>query len=148
MNQRYCYWLAGVATLLVAPLGITTDAWAGPPGSSKIGGQKVLTLVNRDPPGVRCNNNMQVAAELANVFRIPIQIIPHALAGAGAKAPAVYYGDDLITEDGGTGNGMTSYTELNDIMDIEAAATHAQTGRLMEIKPKHDALKEANKDVK
>ncbi|MDP2825221.1 MAG: hypothetical protein Q8O52_21375 [Sulfuritalea sp.] len=148
MNPRYSFWQAAVAMLLVAPLGIATDAWAGPPGSSKIGGQKVLTLVNRDPPGVRCNNNMQVAAELANVFRIPIQIVPHALAGAGAKAPAVYYGDDLITEDGGGGNGMISYTELNGIVEIEGAAAHAQTGRLMEIKPRHDALKEAIKDVK
>ncbi len=148
MNQRYSFWLVAVLMLLVAPLGLATDAWAGPPGSTKIGGQKVLTLINRDPPGVRCNNNMQVAAELANVYRIPVQIIPHALAGQGAKAPAVYWGDELIAEDGGKNNGMVSYVELSGIMDIEDVATHAQAGRLMEIKPMHDALKQAIKDVK
>ncbi len=148
MNPHYSFRLAAVLALILVPLGAATDVWAGPPGSTKIGGQKVLTLINRDAPGVRCNNNMQVAAELANVYRIPIQIIPHALAGPGAKAPAVYWGDELITEDGGAGNGMTSYTELQGVMDIEGVPTHAQSGRLMEIKPKHDALKEAIKDVK
>lgn len=148
MNPRYSFWLVAVLMLLVAPLGVATDAWAGPPGSTKIGGQKVLTLINRDPPGVRCNNNMQVAAELTNVYRIPVQIIPHALAGTGAKAPAVYWGDELIAEDGGKNNGMVSYVELSGIMDIEDVATHAQAGRLMDIKPTHDALKQAIKDVK
>ena len=149
MNPRYSFWLVAVLMLLVAPLGIATDAWAGPPGSTKIGGQKVLTLINRDPPGVRCNNNMQVAAELANVYKIPVQIIPHALAGPGAKAPAVYWGDELIAEDGGKGNGMVSFTEMADVMEIEGVPKHPTTGRLMaDPKPKHDALKEAIKDVK
>lgn len=148
MKARFSFWMMAVLVLILAPLGVMSDAWAGPPGGGKIGGQKVLTLINRDPPGVRCNNNMQVAAELANIYRIPIQIIPHALAGQGAKAPAVYWGDELMAEDGGAGNGMTSYTEMQAVMDIEGVATHAQTGRLMEIKPKFDALKEAIKDVK
>jgi hypothetical protein len=46
------------------------------PGMTKQGDQKVLTLISRDPPWVRCNNNMQVAAELTNVYRIPVQIVP------------------------------------------------------------------------
>ena len=148
MKARYSFFSIAVLALALAPLGAASDAWAGPPGSTSIGGQKVLTLINRDAPGVRCNNNMQVAAELANVYRIPIQIIPHALAGPGAKAPAVYWGNELLTEDGGPGNGMTSYVELQGVMDIEGVPTHAQSGRLMEIKPKLDALKEAIKDVK
>ena len=149
MNLRYSFWLIAVSVLFVTPLGIATDAWAGPPGITKLGNQKVLTLISRDPPWVRCNNNMQVAAELANVYRIPIQIIPHALAGKGAKAPAVYWGDELIAEDGGKNNGMVSFTEVSDIMEIDGVPKHPTEGRLMaDPKAKHDALKEAIKDVK
>lgn len=125
-------------------------AWAGTPGATKLGSQKVLTLVVRDPPWVRCNNNMQVAAELTNIYLLPVQIVPHALAGPGAKAPAVYYGDELIAEDGGKGNGMVSFTELADMLEVEGVAKHKQEGRLMakEPKPAHEALKTAIKDVK
>lgn len=149
MNLRYSFWLLAISMLLVAPIGVAPDAWAGPPGKTKLGDQKVLTLISRDPPWVRCNNNMQVAAELTNVYRIPVQIIPHALAGPGAKAPAVYWGDELIAEDGGKNNGMISYTEMAGIMEIEGVPMHPTTGRLMaEPKSKHEALKEAIKDVK
>ena len=150
MNPRHSFRLFAVMALLAAPLGIATDAWAGPPGNTQLGGQKVLILISRDPPWVRCNNNMQVAAELTNVYRVPVQIVPHALAGPGAKAPAVYWGDELIAEDGGKGNGMVSFTEMADIMEIEGVPKHPTTGRLMatEPKPRHDALKEAIKDVK
>jgi hypothetical protein len=125
-------------------------ALAGPPDAPTFADQKVLTLISRDPPWVRCNNNMQVAAELANVYQIPMRVIPHALAGPGAKAPAVYWGDELIAEDGGKNNGMVSYTELADIMEIEGVPKHPTTGRAMtdEVKAKHDALKQAIKDVK
>jgi hypothetical protein len=148
MKRLYTTGLATALAWLMVSTGIVTDVLAGPPGNTKLGGQKVLTLINRDPPGVRCNNNMQVAAELSNIYRIPVQIVPHALAGAGAKAPAVYYGDELVTEDGDRQNGMVSFVGMNDIMEIEGVATHAQTGRLLEIKPTHDALKQAIKDVK
>jgi hypothetical protein len=135
--------------MLIGSVGVTAPAWAGPPGITKLGNQKVLTLVSRDPPWVRCNNNMQVAAELTNIYRIPVQILPHALAGPGAKAPAVYWGDELIAEDGGKNNGMVSYTEMADIMEIEGVPKHPTEGRLMaEPKAKHDALKEAIKTVK
>ena len=134
---------------LAALAGITAPVWAGPPGITKLGSHKVLTLVVRDPPWVRCNNNMQVAAELTNLYLLPVQVVPHALAGPGAKAPAVYYGDELIAEDGGKGNGMVSFTEMADVMEIEGVPKHPTTGRLMaEPKSKHDALKEAIKDVK
>ncbi len=149
MKLRNLTWIVAVLTSLTAPLWIATDALAGPPGSTKLGDQKVLTLISRDPPWVRCNNNMQVAAELANIYRVPVRIIPHALAGPGAKAPAVYWGDELIAEDGGKGNGMVSFTELADVMEIEGVPKHPTTGRLMaEPKAKHDALKDAIKDVK
>lgn len=145
------------AALLISMIAISATfavtaapAWAGPPGTTKLGSHKVLTLVVRDPPWVRCNNNMQVAAELTNIYLLPVQVVPHALAGPGAKAPAVYYGDELIAEDGGKGNGMVSFTELSDMMEVEGVAKHKQEGRLMakEPKPQHEALKAAIKDVK
>lgn len=149
MKLRYSTWIAAVLVSIAAPVWTTADALAGPPGNTKLGGQKVLTLISRDPPWVRCNNNMQVAAELTNIYRVPVQVIPHALAGPGAKAPAVYWGDELIAEDGGKGNGMVSFTEMADVMEIEGVPKHSTTGRLMaEPKAKHDALKEAIKDVK
>lgn len=142
--------LAALIAFSVLSAGGTAPAWAGPPGMTKLGNQKVLTLVVRDPPWVRCNNNMQVAAELTNIYVLPVQVVPQALAGAGAKAPAVYYGDELIAEDEGKGNGMVSFTELADMLEVEGVAKHKQEGRLMakEPKPQFDALKAAIKDVK
>jgi hypothetical protein len=110
-----------------------------------LNGQKVLTLISRDPPGVRCNNNMQIAAELSNVYKVPVQIIPVAFAGAGATAPAVYYGDQLIAVDGGELNGMVSYTEIADILEIESVPKLEQQGRLMEVRKDFDTLKAAIK---
>jgi hypothetical protein len=149
MKARIARLLAALIAL-AALAGITAPAWAGPPGATKLGSHKVLTLVVRDPPWVRCNNNMQVAAELTNIYLLPVQVVPHALAGPGAKAPAVYYGDELIAEDGGKGNGMVSFTELSDMLEVEGVAKHKQEGRLMakEPKPQFDALKAAIKDVK
>jgi len=136
-----------VLALLGALLPLTASA-GGPPGPVEINGQKVLTLVNRDPPGVRCNNNIQVAAELSNIYKIPVVVVPVGLAGPGAKAPAVYYGRDLIAEDGGAHNGMVSYTMVADVLEIEDAKKHQQKGRLFEVKPEHDSLKTAIKAVK
>jgi hypothetical protein len=136
-----------VLALLGALAPLTASA-GGPPGPTEINGQKVLTLVNRDPPGVRCNNNIQVAAELSNIYKIPVVVVPQGLAGAGAKAPAVYYGKDLIAEDGGAHNGMVSYAMVADVLDIEDAKKHRQKGRLFEVKQEHDSLKTAIKTVK
>jgi hypothetical protein len=124
--------------LLAAP------AYAGPPANTVIEGQKVLTLVVREPPALRCNNNMQIAAELNNVYKIPIVILPASLA-PWSKAPAVYYGDQLIAEDGGDFNGMVSFGQMQDIVEIEAVAKQERPGRLMEVKTVHDSLKAAIK---
>jgi hypothetical protein len=140
---RMLLWLVAVAALAPAMASA-----AGPPGPTEINGHKVLTLVNRDPPGVRCNNNMQVAAELSNIFKIPVIVVPQGFAGPGAKAPAVYYGNDLIAEDGGAHNGMVSYSMVADVLDIEAAKKHDEQGRLFAVKREHDSLKDAIKTVK
>ena len=101
---------------------LATPAFAGPPsGSTEIEGQKVLTLVVREPPVLRCNNNMQVAAELSNLYKVPILVLPANLA-SWSKAPAVYYGEQLIAEDGGDFNGMVSFDQMRDVIEIEVPA--------------------------
>ncbi len=91
---------------------------------------------------------MQVAAELQNRFKVPFVSIPVSLAGPGAKAPAVYYGDELIAIDGGQFNGMVSFTQMRDVVDIGGAPLQSQEGRLGAVKKEFDALKSAIKDVK
>lgn len=130
-----------LALLLAATVFPASSYAGGPPGQAMLNGQKVLTLISRDPPGVRCNNNMQIAAELSNVYKLPVQIIPVTFAGAGAKAPAVYYGDQLIAVDEGELNGMVSYAEIADILEIENVPKQEQQGRLMEVKKDFDTLK-------
>jgi hypothetical protein len=136
--------LRAVLPALALLLG-TSAVIAGPPGPITINGQKVLTLVSRDPPGARCNNNIQVAAELSNIYKVPVIVVPVSQAGPGAKAPAVYYGDQLLAVDGGNHNGMVSYQMLADVVDIEGAPKQDQLGRLTEVKDNHDALKTAIK---
>lgn len=132
--------------LLLALAALPRFSYAGgPPGQAVINGQKVLTLISRDPPGIRCNNNMQVAAELSNLYKVPVQIIPVAFAGPGAKAPAVYYGDQLIAVDEGELNGMVSFSQIADILEIENVPKQEQQGRLMEVKKDFDTLKAAIK---
>lgn len=127
----------------------TQGALAAPPGASEINGQKVLTLVGRDPPGLRCNNNIQVAAELQNRYKVPVQLIPVSFAGPAAKAPAVYYGDELIAVDGGNLNGMIDYTSVADILELSGVPLQDQGGRLTneKVQSEFDQLKQAIKTV-
>lgn len=115
------------------------------PGPKELNGQKVLTLISRDPPGVRCNNNIQIAAELSNIYKIPVVVVPVTYAGAGAKAPSIYYGGQLLAQDGGNLNGMLNYQMIADVLEIEGAPKQSQPGRLMEIKEDFDELKAAIK---
>lgn len=150
--MRYKTLLPGIGGLLLGLTltALTPTAALAAPVVTEVDGEKVLTLIGRDPPGVRCNNNMQVAAELANVYKLPVVVIPQGLAGPGAKAPAVYYGSELIAVDGGDWNGMVSYTQLADILEMEGVPKHPQAGRLVEkdVKPQLDTLKSKIKDVK
>lgn len=132
-----------IGGLMLVGLGIAGNAALAQqmPGPKELNGQKVLTLISRDPPGVRCNNNIQIAAELSNVYKIPVVVVPVTYAGAGAKAPSVYYGGQLLAQDGGEHNGMLSYTAIADVLEIEGAPKQEQTGRLFEIRSDFDALK-------
>ena len=90
---------------LVAPiaalLGAVSSAWAQPaPGPVEIDGKKVLTLVSNDPPGLRCNNNIQAAAEMANTYKVPILIWPVSYMPPGTMARRVWYGGECIAASG------------------------------------------------
>lgn len=44
------------------------------PGAIDAAGRKVLTFVAKDPPGQRCIGDLQVAAEVANAYRMTIHL--------------------------------------------------------------------------
>lgn len=101
------------------------------PGPIEIDGRKVLTLVSNDPPGLRCNNNIQVAAELANTYKVPILVYPVSFMPPGTKAPIVWYGGDNIAQSGGKLNGMISFTELADRFEVEGVEKQPKVGLLL-----------------
>lgn len=137
--------MAFAAVIFAAPM---TEA-AEPPGPTVINGQKVLTLISRDPPALRCNNNIQIAAELSNIYKVPVVVVPVSFAGPGAKAPSVFYGKDLIAEDGDSFNGMVTYNQIADILEIEGVPKQELTGRLTDadVKPLFESLKQRIRQV-
>lgn len=112
------------------------------PGAQMANGQKVLTFIAKDPPGQRCNGNLQVAAEVANTYRVPIQLLPASLA-PGLPAPAVFYGSQLIVADGKDFNGAASYQIVADVLDLESVPKQAKSGLLLQdtVRRDFDALK-------
>ena len=112
------------------------------PGAQTLSGQKVLTFIAKDPPGQRCNGNLQVAAEVANTYRVPIQLLPSSLA-PGLPAPAVFYGTQLIVADGKDFNGAASFQIISDVLEMESVPKQAKSGLLYQdtIRKDFDALK-------
>ncbi|MCD6672289.1 MAG: hypothetical protein LT106_05485 [Burkholderiaceae bacterium] len=134
--------------LAAAILGSSVVSWAQPsPGPVEIDGRKVLTLVSNDPPGVRCNNNIQVAAELANAYKVPILVYPVSFMPPGTKAPMVWYGGENIAASGGKLNGMISFTDVADRFEVEGVDRQDKAGLLMTpaVKDSFDALKRSIK---
>jgi hypothetical protein len=107
------------------------------PGAQTAAGQKVLTFIAKDPPGQRCNGNLQVAAEVANSYRVPIQLLPSSLA-QGLPAPSVFYGNQLIVADGKEHNGAASYQIVADVLDLEGVAKQDKSGLLFQDRVRHD----------
>lgn len=116
------------------------------PGASDADGRKVLTFIAKDPPGVRCNGNLQVAAELANTYRVPIQLIPSSLA-ANLPAPSVFYGNQMIAADGSDHNGAVSFQMVSDLLDVEGVPKQAKEGLLLNanVRRHFDGLKDSIK---
>ena len=107
------------------------------PGADDATGRKVLTFIAKDPPGQRCNGNLQVAAELANVYRVPIQLLPSSLA-PNLPAPAVFFGNQLVAADGRDHNGAASYQMVADVLDVEGVARQDKAGLLSNDKVRKD----------
>jgi hypothetical protein len=107
------------------------------PGAVDATGRKVLTFIAKDPPGQRCNGNLQVAAELANVYRVPIQLLPSSLV-PHLPAPAVFFGNQLIAADGRDHNGAASYQMVADVLDVEGVARQDKAGLLSNDKVRKD----------
>ena len=120
------------ASLMAATLGLgaamlTSAAADIVPGATGPNGQPVLTFIGKEPPGTRCNNNLQVAVQVANTYQVPIQILSAGMA-EGLPAPAVYYGDRLIAADGADYNGMSSYQMVADMLELDGVPKHESVG--------------------
>jgi hypothetical protein len=116
---------------LFSVAGATDQASMAVPGAVDTAGRKVLTFIAKDPPGQRCNGNLQVAAEIANVYRVPIQLLPSSLA-PGLPAPAVFYGGQLIAADGKYLNGQASFQVVSDVLEIDGAPKQVKKGLLFQ----------------
>lgn len=136
--------------LIVTLLAAAVPAWADPgpqmsmnvPGAVDAAGRMVLTFVNKDPPGQRCNNNLQVAAEIANVYRLPIQLLPTSLA-PHLPAPSVFYGSRLIAGDGRDHNGLSSFQLVADVLELEGVPKQPKPGLLFneKVRKEYDDLR-------
>ncbi len=133
----------GIAKCLVLVLALTAFplVHAGQsmpvPGAIDGAGHKVLTVVNKDPPGVRCNGNVQVAAEIANTYRVPIQILPASLV-PNLPAPSMFYGQELIVADGKDHNGQSSFQIVADVLEMDGAPKQPKTGLIYQDKVRKD----------
>jgi hypothetical protein len=130
-----------LACVTLSPAFADNQTWAVP-GAFDAAGNKVLTIINKDPPGVRCNGNTQVAVEIANTYRVPIQIIPSSLAPT-FPAPSVFYGQQLIVADGRDHNGQSSFQIVADVIDMEDAPKQPKKGLIYQekVRKDFDALK-------
>lgn len=113
------------------------------PGAKDAAGRKVLTFIAKDPPGVRCNGNLQVAAEVANSYRVPIQLLPSSLV-PGLPAPSVFYGDQMLAADGKDYNGAVTFQMVSDVLEVEGVAKQAKEGLLFNtnVRRNFDGLKD------
>ncbi|MCD8503732.1 MAG: hypothetical protein LRY56_00575 [Burkholderiaceae bacterium] len=138
--------LLGLATLTLTTTSQATVSMPVP-GAQTADGNKVLTFVAKDPPGVRCNGNLQVAVEIANVYQVPIQLVPSSLVPQ-LPAPAVFYGNEMIAADGKDHNGGVSYAIVSDVMEIEGVPKQAKTGLIgnANVRERFDSLKASIKN--
>lgn len=140
--------ILSTATLVLA----STSAWSAGamsmnvPGSTDAAGRKVLTFIAKDPPGVRCNGNLQVAAEVANTYRVPIQLLPSSLA-PNLPAPSVFYGTQMLAADGKDHNGAVSFQMVSDVLEVEGVDKQAKEGLLFNtnVRRNFDGLKDSIK---
>ncbi len=80
---------------------------------------------------------LQVAAEVANTYRVPIQLLPSSMVPS-LPAPAVFYGTEVIVADGDDSNGTASFQIVSDFLEMENAPKQARTGLLLQEGLRHD----------
>lgn len=116
---------------------------ANSPVPLEINGQKALVFINQDPPGTRCNTNVQIAAEIANAYRLPILILPQTAVPPLTPAPSVWFNGQNIAASGGTHNGMVSYQIIADILELEGTTKQKKQGKLFNdsVRPEFDKFK-------
>ncbi len=116
---------------------------ANSPVPLEINGQKALVFINQDPPGTRCNTNVQIAAEIANAYRLPILILPQTAVPSLTPAPSVWFNGQNIAASGGTHNGMVSYQIIADILELEGTTKQKKQGKLFNdsVRPEFDKFK-------
>jgi hypothetical protein len=140
--------LLGASVLALAAINVwAADAVSmNVPGSTDTAGRKVLTFIAKDPPGVRCNGNLQVAAELANTYRVPIQLVPSSLM-PNLPAPSVFYGNQMLAADGKDHNGAVSFQMISDVLEVEGVAMQPKEGLLFNanVRRNFDGLKNSIK---
>ena len=140
--------LLGASVLALAAINVwAADAVSmNVPGSTDTAGRKVLTFIAKDPPGVRCNGNLQVAAELANTYRVPIQLVPSSLM-PNLPAPSVFYGNQMLAADGKDHNGAVSFPMISDVLEVEGVAMQPKEGLLFNanVRRNFDGLKNSIK---
>lgn len=138
----------GASVLALAAINVwAADAVSmNVPGSTDTAGRKVLTFIAKDPPGVRCNGNLQVAAELANTYRVPIQLVPSSLM-PNLPAPSVFYGNQMLAADGKDHNGAVSFQMISDVLEVEGVAMQPKEGLLFNanVRRNFDGLKNSIK---
>ncbi|CAM3696799.1 hypothetical protein [Polynucleobacter brandtiae] len=129
--------IAGMLSLLSA------ICLANTPVPQQINGQKALVFINQDPPGTRCNTNIQIAAEIANAYRLPILILPQTAVPPLTPAPSVWFNGENIAASGGAHNGMVSYQIIADILELEGTNKQKKQGKLFNdsVRPEFDKLK-------
>ncbi len=122
---------------------ISFSALGNTPVPKEINGQKALVFINQDPPGTRCNTNVQIAAEIANAYRLPILVLPQTAVPPLTPAPSVWYNGQNIAASGGSHNGMVSYQMIADILDVEGTTKQAKRGKLFNdsVRPEFEKLK-------
>lgn len=99
------------------------------PDSTDFGAREGLTFIAKDSPGVRCNGNLQVTAELASTDRVPISLIPSSLA-PHLPAPLVFYGRQMRAADGKEHNGAMPFQMASDVLEVEGVPKQGKEGLL------------------
>jgi hypothetical protein len=138
------------AGALVVCSGLAAAQPAAPPVPAKVNGHKVLVFVQQDPPGTRCNTNMQIAAEIMNVYQAPVVLMPQHSVPKFTPAPSVWYGGKVVAASGAEHNGMVSYTIVSDQLEVDGAPKHGKAGKLFNtsVRPGFDQLKDVIKTGK